>query len=117
MPTPLSPAVQNWVDEAKADLALRQETAAEQIELLSFEAKVWPDAGLGCPQPGMRYKQVMVEGYLIRLQVGEQIYNYHGGSGRGPFLCEQPGPQIVITKQAPFDLKQTPTISGTPGRD
>jgi hypothetical protein len=49
----------------------------------------------------MSYLQVLKEGYLIRLQVGGQTYNYHGGDNRSPFLCEQAVPQKIITKQAP----------------
>ena len=114
----LQPAIMGWVDEAKQDLAQRQSISTEQIELLSFEPQVWPNAGMGCPQPGMMYAQVMVEGYLIRLVAGDEIYNYHGGGNRAPFLCEQSGPGIAITKQAPkLDIKLTPTKSVPPPRD
>jgi len=113
----LQPAILKWVDEAKEDLALRQSISSDQIELHSWELKEWPNAGLGCPQPGMAYAQVMVEGYLIRLRVDDEIYNYHGGGNRSPFLCEQLGPKIVITKQAPLNIKQTPTKSIPPPRD
>jgi hypothetical protein len=36
------------------------------------------------------YPQVLSEGYRIELRVQNQIYAYHGGEGRGPFLCEHP---------------------------
>ncbi|MGD9318190.1 MAG: hypothetical protein PVG56_15245, partial [Anaerolineae bacterium] len=48
----------------------------------------WSDGSLGCPQPGMAYKQVPQEGVLIRLSVSGTIYNYHGGGSRDPFLCQ-----------------------------
>ena len=50
---------------------------------------LWPDASLGCPQPGMKYKQVPQDGALIILQVAGKVYEYHVGGGRGLFLCEQ----------------------------
>lgn len=83
---------QALIDQAVADLSMRQSVEETTIELITFESKVWPDSSLGCPQPGMRYLQVLTEGYLIQLQIGDQIYNYHGGGRSGPFLCEQPGP-------------------------
>jgi hypothetical protein len=38
----------------------------------------------------MVYPQVLAEGYRIELRVKGQVYAYHGGEGRGPFLCENP---------------------------
>ena len=105
------------VDQAKEDLAQRLNISTAEIELLSFEAKVWSDSSLGCPQPGMRYLQVLSEGYLIRLSAGDQTYNYHGGGNRAPFLCQQPGPKTVITKQAPIDIKEVATKIVPPPSD
>lgn len=76
------------VDLAKADLAFRQRVEAAAIKLVSFEEVVWPDAGLGCPQPGMRYMQVPEDGVRIRLAFGGSTYDYHGGGRKDPFLCE-----------------------------
>ena len=50
---------------------------------------VWPDKGLGCPQHGMEYLQVQVDGTLIELEVGGKRYRYHSGETRPPFLCER----------------------------
>lgn len=77
------------VDMAKADLAQRLDVGPEAIEVVLVEARVWPDASMGCPQPGMVYTQVPQDGLLIRLQVEGQIYDYHSGGTRDPFLCEQ----------------------------
>jgi hypothetical protein len=88
VPNPTNPTIEKWIALAKEDLAERTAVAIEDIELVSFESKVWPDPGMGCPQPGMQYKQVPVDGYLIRLRVGEQVYDYHGGGTRPPFLCD-----------------------------
>ena len=85
----LQPAVQTWINHAQKDLAQRLGIATNEIELVSFETKTWPDSSLGCPQPGMRYLQVLKEGYLILLRAGNDLYNYHGSSGTPPFLCQQ----------------------------
>ena len=117
-PTP-QPIVHDWILLAMEDLAHRLSIATSEIELLSFEEKVWSDAGLGCPQPGMSYAQVLQEGDLIQLGAGDKTYSYHGGgsSSSDPFLCEQPGPEIIITKQAPFNIKEAPTKSVPPPID
>ena len=109
-------AVQGWIDQATVDLAQRTSLPVEGIELIAFELKEWSDSSLGCPQPGMMYAQVLQEGYLIRLQAGDQVYTYHCGRG-APFLCEQKVPPVEITKQPPLTLKGTPTISIPPPRD
>ena len=79
--------MENLVIQAREDLAHRLSIPIDQIEVLEARSVVWPDAGLGCPQPGMRYKQVQMDGVLIRLQANGQVYEYHGGGGRRLFLC------------------------------
>jgi len=81
--------MQAMVDQAAQDLAKRLSVDPAQVELVEVSQVTWPDGGLGCPQPGMAYTQVQVDGLRIRLRVGEQVYSYHSGSGRPPFLCEQ----------------------------
>ena len=94
------------ITQAKEDLAERLGMPTTEIKLLSFEEVVWPDASLGCPQPGWRYKQVPSDGALIRLSVEGQVYDYHSGGSRGVFLCEI---STKSTKSAPqIDLVPPP---------
>jgi hypothetical protein len=72
---------------AIADLANRLGFDESAITLVSFDAVVWPDGGLGCPQPDMAYTQVPVDGALIVLLVDGREYRYHSGGVRDPFLC------------------------------
>jgi hypothetical protein len=90
IPTPSNQSLQKLVTQAKDDLAKRLNIATDQIDLIELQSVVWPDGSLGCPQPGMGYIQVQVDGLLIRLRVGGRIYEYHSGGNRLPFLCEQP---------------------------
>jgi hypothetical protein len=78
------------VEIAKADLARRRAVAPDTIRIVEVRDVVWPDRGLGCPQPGMAYNQVQVDGLLIRLESGGQVFEYHSGGSKAPFLCEQP---------------------------
>lgn len=88
--TPFDPALAPFVEQAKADLAKRQGADLASIGVIEARSVTWPNPGLGCPQPGMAYKQVPVDGLLIRLRLGEQAFSYHSGNGKPPFLCEQP---------------------------
>jgi len=86
--TELSPATRDRVNQVIRDLAERLAIDENQIEVLEVKSVVWPDASLGCPKPGMAYKQVPQDGILIRLEAEGRSYEYHGGGGREPFLCE-----------------------------
>ncbi len=95
------------IDKAKEDLAQRLSIAISQISLAEAREVVWPDSSLGCPQRGMRYKQVPEDGALIVLQARGAAYEYHNGGSRGLFLCEKARStpekrrQIDITKRTP----------------
>lgn len=65
------------VAQAVADLAGRLAIAADAIQVRSVEAVEWPDASLGCPQPGMMYAQVITPGYRIVLEAAGKTYEYH----------------------------------------
>ena len=82
-------ALQPFADAAASDLAERLGVDLAAITVATAENVVWPDAALGCPQPGMAYAQVQVEGSRAVLIHGNVTYFYHGGEGNpGPFLCE-----------------------------
>ena len=67
-PSPeIDPALRTLVDQAVADLATRLKIDASSIVTVSAQAMEWPDGSLGCPQPGMLYTQVMVDGALIQM--------------------------------------------------
>lgn len=89
VPNPQGPYLNKLVAQARKDLAGWLSIEPDQINLLEVKEVVWPDASLGCPQPGMAYKQVPQDGLLIRLSVGGRMYFYHSGGTRDPFLCKQ----------------------------
>lgn len=79
------------VASARADLANTLGVAESEIGVAVAESILWPDAGLGCPEPEMAYAQVQVEGFRIVLTNGGNSYPYHGGGSRpDPFLCRRP---------------------------
>lgn len=83
-----------FITQATDDLAARLAIDTADIEALSAVLVTWPDSSLGCPQPGMQYAQVLTDGSIIELGVGEGddlvVYRYHTGGSSGPFLCDQP---------------------------
>ena len=48
------------------------------MTLVSAEAVTFPDGGLGCPEPGMAYTQVMTDGYKVVATAGGKTYDYRG---------------------------------------
>lgn len=118
--TPADSGLQNLIERAKEDLAKRLNIVLTQISLIDAKAVVWPDASLGCPQPGMRYKQVPEDGALIVLQVDETTYEYHNGGNRGLFLCEkttakpEPFPKIDFFNLTPSSPDETNPGAPTP---
>jgi hypothetical protein len=89
----MNPSHSEVVALAQQDLAERLGIASDQvekqIEVREMRAVTWPDASLGCPQPGMLYAQVAQAGLLIRLSVGGEIYYYHSGEAQEPIFCEE----------------------------
>jgi hypothetical protein len=107
VPGPVESGLNSLVQSAREDLARRLSVEVEQIEVVEAKSVVWPDASVGCPQPGMRYRQVPQDGALIRLRAEGRMYAYHNGGTRGLFLCEQPSGAPKSTPPQ-LDLFATP---------
>ena len=112
--------MESLIEKAKEDLAQHLTVEISDISLVEAREVVWPDSSLGCPQPGMKYKQVPEDGALIVLQVQETVYEYHNGGSRGLFLCEkafadpEKFPQIDITSLTPQILDKNAPPASTP---
>lgn len=72
-----------------SDLAARTGSDPSAITLIGAEAVIWNDGSLGCPQPGMVYPQVLIEGYRVILRAGDRDYDYRIGKGGSFVLCER----------------------------
>jgi hypothetical protein len=89
-PSPdVDPSLQGLVDQAVADLATHLSVDASTISVISAKSVTWPDGSVGCPQPGMMYTQVTVDGALVQLGVAGTTYSYHSGGSRSQFLCQK----------------------------
>jgi len=112
-PTRNDGGLENLITLAKQDLSQRLSMSDSEINLVEAKPVVWPDASLGCPQPGMRYKQVPEDGALIVLEVLGIVYQYHSGGSRGLFLCEKL--QSMPKKTEQIDI--TSLMTETPGKN
>lgn len=77
------------VRAAVNDLAARSKIAPETVRVVSVIATDWPDTSLGCPQPGMFYAQVIVQGYKIVLSVGDKQVEYHADRKGRVVMCSK----------------------------
>jgi hypothetical protein len=89
---PKSPGPPALIESAKADLAQRLSIPASQIKVIGTKEATWPDASLGCPQPGIVYAQIPTPGYLVILEVARNEYEYHVGIHGNVLYCENPTP-------------------------
>lgn len=63
--------------------------SAGDIEILSVETYEWPDASLGCPEPGKSYAQVVTTGYRVLLRARGEEYELHTDrEGQTVVQCE-----------------------------
>ena len=75
------------INAAREDLAGRLNVQPTQIKVSAIKRTTWPDASLGCPQPGAQYRQIETPGFLIDLELGGNTYRYHT-SLKEVMLCE-----------------------------
>jgi hypothetical protein len=80
-------SLERQVLAAKADLAKRLGVDAGELEVVEAREVTWPDASLGCPEPGMMYAQVLTPGALIVLSHRGTEARYHAGRSAAPARC------------------------------
>jgi len=107
-PTPdVDPGLRGLVDQAVRDLAGRLDVDEDAVTVVSADAVSWGDTSLGCPQPGMRYAQVVTDGTRIVLEHDGATYAYHSGGDRSPFLCEEPERPVQDSKSPAPSIDRT----------
>ena len=78
-------------NQAAEFLAQEQGLAVQSLQVISTAPMTWSDAGLGCPQPGMAYAQVLTSGYLviIRDEGGKEHRVHTNEDGTSAVVCEE----------------------------
>lgn len=101
LPFAADPGLEALIERAKLDLAQRLSVPAAQIKAIETKEVFWPDASLGCPQPGIAYAQIPIPGYLIMLVYSGNKFEYHADTHGNTLSCENPKPPLVGT---PVDI-------------
>ena len=78
------------VNAALIDAATHLGVSQDQLRIDQVQPQQWPDASLGCPQPGQLYSQVVTPGYLIIVSSkdGKQL-EYHADARSRVTLCHE----------------------------
>ena len=86
------------MDEPQAAVAVAVETLArelgcapEAIGVAEVRPITWPNAALGCPEPGRMYVQVLTPGYQIKLTHAGTEYIMHTDRGHHAVHCPDGG--------------------------
>jgi hypothetical protein len=59
----------------------------ETFQIVSVEARDWPDASLGCPRPGEVYAQVITPGFLIVVKADGETIEFHSDQRDNVVRC------------------------------
>lgn len=86
-PVPTHGLAAHTLAAIRADAAARAGIAGAAVRLESVQPVTWPDASLGCPQPGMAHAQMLLPGWLLRVEAGGQRYGYHAERGGRWLMC------------------------------
>lgn len=78
------------VKAAMQDAAGRAGIVAGDVQIGGYMAVTWADGSLGCPQKGMAYTQMTVEGELLLLRVDQRTMEYHARQGGSFTYCATP---------------------------
>jgi hypothetical protein len=101
------------VQLAKEDLAGKLGVSASEISVVSIEEVDWPDASLGCPQPGMAYAQVITPGFRVVLEAKGCSHKYHTDEDSCVVLCLRGGSDVTpLMPVAPHGIPGKPTPRG-----
>jgi hypothetical protein len=77
------------VRTAMVDLEARLEIGLDDISVAEVTETEFSDASLGVPEPGQSYAQVITPGYIIMLQVQDEVYKYHAAEDRVVYAQEE----------------------------
>ena len=68
---------------------------SNEIQVVSSERVNWPSTALGCPEPGIGYATVIVNGWKFILAHGGQTYVFHANeTGSNVVECTDPPAEI-----------------------
>ncbi len=99
--TPLSADMRQMLDRAIAHLASDLGVAENTISLVLSDSVIWNDGSLGCPQPGVEYIQVLIEGYRFVLESDGIQYELHTDTRSTVVRCPSVNPDMPSNTDRP----------------
>ncbi len=95
------------IARARTLVATERTLDAASLEVEQAAAATWPDAGLGCPEKGRVYAQMLTEGYRVVLRHGESRFDVRVTAGHAA-LCgpRTASPVAVADLQAAARVQQ-----------
>lgn len=85
--------------KAAVDDLTRRLGQLDGVSIVKAARVTWPDASLGCPQPGFSYAQVLTPGILLVLSHQGREFDYRT-VGSTPLLCSEPEPGEPLEREA-----------------
>lgn len=82
LPPDLPEDTESLIMLAKFDLTIKTGVDIENIVTKSIEETLFDDASLGIAEPGVTYEAVVTPGYIIMLEAGGDLYEYHASGAR-----------------------------------
>lgn len=92
----LAAADVNVADIAVSALADALSLPVSDITVDSVRPVTWPDASVGCPEPGQAYAQVLTPGHKITLRANGKLFVMHEANGHA-VLCTRKKTATQVT--------------------
>jgi hypothetical protein len=80
--------------------------SADQVQVISVEARQFSDSSLDCPQPGMSYLQVITPGHRLLLEAEGRRFDVRSSGGQGR-ICRKRKPADGPSSQS----ENSPAVS------
>lgn len=77
------------LDDVLRDAEGRTGVELEKLRITDVEQSQWPDASLGCPQPGRVYAQVVSTGNRVVVNAGDQTIEYRVSTSGDFWPCDE----------------------------
>jgi hypothetical protein len=100
---------EDMLESIKQTIADKLSVPIEDITIIDQEQVYWPDTSMGNPQPGFFYAQVIVPGYKITVQVGEDkhVSEFYA-------VLDYGGSQLEYVVDHPNPLHDQPPVVAIP---
>ena len=82
LPPELPEDTESLIMLAKFDLTLKTGVDIENIITKSIKETLFDDASLDVPEPGVTYEAISTPGYIILLEAGGDLYEYHASGAK-----------------------------------